>query len=207
MATDLDAQIGEIDRGRIQVAFAPPSQELARAMRAGGKVQFSTVRDVVPGSVLLIPASYEQALGPMLIVVPPEGLSTVAADPSAAASAEIDRQLGRRASRGLGMSAYLESAAALIDGVKITRRDVIRFVANKLGGAHYDTRRGGRPVEQRFVLLDKVSANYLPSIGPEANGAYVELLSIAEALQQSTDAARFVAAFERAERQAKAQDS
>lgn len=41
----------------------------------------------------------------------------------------------------LGLSDYLESTCIYLDGIKVSRRHLVKYVANKLGGIHYDTGR------------------------------------------------------------------
>ncbi len=87
----------------------------------------------------------------------------------------------------LVLSRFLDSACVLLDDTLVRRRHLIKYVANKLGGVHFDTTRNpGRGTNQQEVLgfaaLDEVreqfSVRQLPSV-------YFELLSIGQALLQS----------------------
>jgi hypothetical protein len=191
-ATDLEALLGDVDRSLIQLAFAPANRGVADAMRRGGKIEIKTPAYVHPGSLLAMLVHHEQDDGgPVLAAIPPEYIkSKIAAEPDQMVVDEIRSRIGKRVARGLPLSAYLRSTAALIVGERITRQDVIQYVANKLGGAHYDTSRD-KKADARYKLLDKRPATYVPQNGVPAPYVYAELLSIIEALVESGDAARF----------------
>ena len=69
-------------------------------------------------------------------------------------------------------------------GKHFSRRQVVKYVANKLGGAHYDTRRGHRTDDAAFLPLDKVEAEVMLLDKP---AIYFELLSIGQAVGTSAD--------------------
>ena len=69
-------------------------------------------------------------------------------------------------------------------GKRLSRSQVVKYVANKLGGAHYDTRRGHRKDDAAFSLLDKVEAQVMLLEKP---AIYFELLSIGQAIGASHD--------------------
>jgi hypothetical protein len=69
-------------------------------------------------------------------------------------------------------------------GKRFSRTQVVKYVANKLGGAHYDTRRGHRKDDAAFLLLDKVEAQVMLLDKP---AIYFELLSIGQAIGASHD--------------------
>lgn len=50
------------------------------------------------------------------------------------------------------LSRYLSSSCMVVDGLAVTRIQLIKYVANKLGGVHYDTKR--KPDEKIFRMLD-----------------------------------------------------
>jgi hypothetical protein len=78
----------------------------------------------------------------------------------------------------------MEAPAVCVRGKLIARRAVVKYVANKLGGAHIDPRRTGP-----YAVLE--SAVDVTLLGKPA--VYFELLSIGQALANSEDAERFVA--------------
>ena len=82
----------------------------------------------------------------------------------------------------LPLDKYLKSPCFIIRGVEINRVELIKYVANKLGGTHIDfNRKVNKPLEQKFLLLDslhnyeKVDQNIIPyeilSIGQSIVGS------------------------------------
>lgn len=79
----------------------------------------------------------------------------------------------------------------MIVGTEVNRREVIQYVAHKLGGAHFDPGRS-RKGDDRLEVLDRLAQTQLEIAGKRPiNAVYVELLSIAESLAESGDASRF----------------
>ena len=61
----------------------------------------------------------------------------------------------------LWLAEYLDSACMIVQGVRITRKEVIQYVSNKLGGAHYDPERdASKKLEEKYSLLDKFPQNH-----------------------------------------------
>jgi hypothetical protein len=85
--------------------------------------------------------------------------------------------------RQFKLSEFLASAAVVVDGVPVNRRNVIQYVANKLGGAHFDVSR--KEDEEAYGLLDRVINTFEVA---ERRSVYFELLSIGQALAGSGDA-------------------
>jgi hypothetical protein len=82
---------------------------------------------------------------------------------------------------------YLASCGIIYRGQGVTRLQVVVYVSNRLGGAHYDPERQSAR-GQAFVLLDEASnlpVNHLTSI-------YNELWAIGQDLARSGDARRFL---------------
>lgn len=78
----------------------------------------------------------------------------------------------------LTLDNYLKSPCMIIQGTDINRVELIKYVANKLGGTHIDfQRKVNKPLEQKFMVLDslhnyeQVDKNIIPyqllSIGQE----------------------------------------
>jgi hypothetical protein len=188
-ATDLDAMLGSVDRSVVELAFAPPAPTVAGLMTEGGDLHVVTPASVGPSLLILIPG-LDAGLGTIFAAVPYSKLSYITADPSEEARREFRERLGQRVERSLTVSEYLRSPAAWVNGVLVTRQDVIGYVTNKRGGAHFDPKRD-RKNDARLALLDKTLARYAPTGAPEAPYAFAELLSIAEFLAASPDATRF----------------
>jgi hypothetical protein len=202
-ATSLDALLGTIDRRLVKLAFAPAGYAVSAALSIGR----TKIRMFVPGdpppkdSVVVSIQRADFMLGQVIIVVPLELQNLAAADPDEAVKEEINRCQGDRVVRGMTLPAFLASPAALILDQPVTRRDIIHFVADKDGGAHIDPTRN-RKSDERLKLLDGDQGIYSPTSGTAAALPYIELLSIAEALAESSDAARFRDEFASVERTA-----
>ena len=198
-ATDLDAALGTIDRRLIGLACAPPGWTVSRIMVAGGQMQLA-VGNLEKGSVVGLMPGYDAGLGPIFFAIPPADVTLLAAVDGEAAVRQVAAGMGRRVARGIGLTAYLRSPAVLFSQDAVTRQDVILYVANKLGGAHFDPKRQGE-IGRRLAVLDSNLATYHPTGRPAATFAYAELLSAAEALAESGDAARFRNAFGKFQRE------
>jgi hypothetical protein len=81
------------------------------------------------------------------------------------------------------VSKWLTSRCMTLDGVGVTHRDVIQFVANKLGGVHFDTSRNLKKSPAQAVLD---SARRHLRLGDQ-DAVYAELTSIAQQLLESPD--------------------
>ncbi|HEV7886185.1 MAG TPA: hypothetical protein VGO92_01415 [Acidimicrobiales bacterium] len=81
------------------------------------------------------------------------------------------------------LSNWLSSACMKAGGVSVTRREVVLFVANKLGGVHFDARRD--PAKHPgCVALDEARATYSVT---DLDAAYAELVAIAQQLVSSNE--------------------
>jgi hypothetical protein len=92
-------------------------------------------------------------------------------------------------SASLGLRAFIEAPSVIIKGKKIPRRVVIKYVSNKLGGAHHDAKRGKTEEELIFSLLD--GAQQIRLLNKPA--IYFELLSAGQALVGSADINKLIA--------------
>jgi hypothetical protein len=98
--------------------------------------------------------------------------------------------ISERAAKGPGpprrkyrLSEFLASPAVVVDGVLVNRRNVIQYIANKRGGAHFDMSR--KKDEEAYRLLDKVMNAFQVA---EHRSVFFELLAIGQAVAQSPDA-------------------
>jgi hypothetical protein len=78
------------------------------------------------------------------------------------------------------LTKFVTGCALVINGKRIKREEVIKYVANKLGGAHYDERRS----ESAFAALDN-AAGLIDFLGK--NAVYFELLSIGQLVAKAPD--------------------
>lgn len=99
------------------------------------------------------------------------------------------------------LSEFIESDAIYTDGIIVIRRQLIKYVAHKKGGAHYDSRR--KKDDQAYVALDNVMSRF--TFGGDAihngteggkNAVYLELLSIGQQVVKSPDTKRFLSVAE-----------
>lgn len=117
--------------------------------------------------------------------------------PKAEADAEGYEQITRRISallkpgveREFTLTKFCNSAAVISGTAGISRLGIVRYVANKLGGVHWDNRRGAwsEPVGSRHRLLDEghLVVGRLPA-------ALYELLSISQCIARSDDTSRLI---------------
>jgi len=84
---------------------------------------------------------------------------------------------------------YVEAPCIVVSGTLITRRILIQYIANKLGGAHLDQKR--LKGEREFILLDRIHKDAkLVFAGKPL--IYYELLSIGQSLSESSDIETFL---------------
>jgi hypothetical protein len=191
--SDFWAALGETTRKYIQYATAPPGVTVAHSLIAGGQLHMTVLQKAAEGAAMGMAPGYSQAFGLLVAVIPPEDFNGISAEKAVAEHI----QPGRRRVVGLPVSKFLASPFALILGREITRREVIQYVAHKLGGAHFDPGRA-RKGDDRLELLDRLANTRLEVRAQRPiNAVYVELLSIAEWLAESNDAARFRDVFRR----------
>lgn len=74
--------------------------------------------------------------------------------------------------------------------VRVTRQQIIQYVANKLGGAHLDFERKDPRTRPAFEALDRVFAAPVQVAGKDA--VYYEILSIGQALARSPSTTKFL---------------
>lgn len=82
-----------------------------------------------------------------------------------------------------------ETLGREIKGKLVPRRIVIKFVSNKLGGAHHDAKRGRTEEVRLFSRLDSMQQVRLL----DKPAVYFELLSAGQALVRSDDINKLIA--------------
>jgi hypothetical protein len=88
------------------------------------------------------------------------------------------------------LSEYLKSICMVVRGIKIGRRQLIKYVANKLGGTHIDFQRDPSSEEgQQYIALDSIPNNI--EVG-EKRALYLELLSIGQCIANAADTIKFI---------------
>jgi hypothetical protein len=103
-----------------------------------------------------------------------------------AIQARYEAQKGRTERVPRTLSRYINDACMITEGTKVTRHLLILYVANKLGGAHFDTRRERDNPQKRkvFEALDKLLGTVSLS---DKEAIYHELMAIGQAFDQSPD--------------------
>jgi hypothetical protein len=91
------------------------------------------------------------------------------------------------------LSQYLASACAYVYGTSITRRDLIKYMANVKGGVHLASNSHARKRERE--LIARVGALEGRVNHHSKDGLYVELLSIGQSLGKSPDCEALIADF------------
>lgn len=86
------------------------------------------------------------------------------------------------------MTEYLRSVSFIVKGSRISRREVIKYVANKLGGTHFDISRN-RKGDDTFILLDQIRKTYTIAERPAVN---LELLAIGQSVVKAPDTKIFL---------------
>lgn len=91
---------------------------------------------------------------------------------------------------------FIAATSIYVEHTRISRQDLIQYVANKLGGVHLDFSRKNKLAKKHQILdrnIDRLKIQvegYPPLIGK--NTVYFELLSIGQLLARSTDIKRFL---------------
>jgi len=88
----------------------------------------------------------------------------------------------------LGITKFAESNCIIINGTPIKRRELIKYIANKKGGTHIDSKRNENDKEdEKFILLDSLTFTTA-----NKDSIYFELLSIGQCLAKSKDTDKFI---------------
>lgn len=94
--------------------------------------------------------------------------------------------------RKMALKRFLEGAIIIVKGTRIDRRELILYVSNKLGGAHFDARRrDSNPLEKKFRLLDTLREEEM--VVADKDAIYLSLLSIGQNVAEAEDVGKFLA--------------
>jgi hypothetical protein len=88
----------------------------------------------------------------------------------------------------MGLSRFMDGICLILRGERISRRLLITYVANKLGGVHLDVRRD--PGRDRALLELDMAHNVVVLEGCRA--VYAELVTVGQCLVSSPDVDRFL---------------
>jgi hypothetical protein len=107
-----------------------------------------------------------------------------------------DEQIRARYQRGLqmrkmGLTRFLNGTCLVLNGRSVSRRNVIQYVANRVGGVHFDVTRDrlGPEVEAQFVAMDRAMETFNVA---DKRCVYFELLAIGQILVASPDVAELL---------------
>jgi hypothetical protein len=91
----------------------------------------------------------------------------------------------------LSIDSFLSQISFVYEKARINKREVIKYVANKLGGAHYDSKRvkinsteGLSKEEEKFPLLDAISEQMKIL---DRNPIFLEMIGIGQRVINSSD--------------------
>jgi hypothetical protein len=88
------------------------------------------------------------------------------------------------------LSEYLASPCFITNGISISRRELIQYVANKLGGTHLDQKRNpGKEVDIKYSILDSIRKSIKIA---DKDAIYFELLSIGQCIASANDIEIFI---------------
>jgi hypothetical protein len=100
--------------------------------------------------------------------------------------------------RLVGLREFATATALVVNGTPVNRRTLINYVANKLGGAHFDPSRMNGKYGAIYKLLDEANRRKFGLaidgvVGKEKPIIYFELLSISQVLVRSPDVQMLIA--------------
>lgn len=87
------------------------------------------------------------------------------------------------------LSEYLSSSSGIANSKHITRKDIIKYVANVLGGVHINSKQR----KQEAKLVARVEKFHKKIQLQKSDGLLIELTAIAQAIGQSADCSRLIA--------------
>jgi len=168
--------------------------ELGRAWRSvgmPGKLQVSAVdlRNVI-GDRVLTSIDFAHAGGGSYGGFRIAGLHKTSSPAPETWGSEMHRKPPGFPVRKFALTEFVESPCLIVAGTEITRGELVKYVANKLGGAHTDLRRDeSKEFDRKCQLLD---THRITTRIVEKNSVYYELLSIGQALVNSHDVQTFM---------------
>ena len=84
---------------------------------------------------------------------------------------------------------FCKAIAFIIDGTQITKDELIKYVCNKLGGVHYDTKRNDKFLDKKYKLLDGINKSMaVQSLNP----VYSSIQGIGQDIVNSPDLEEFL---------------
>lgn len=185
-APDLDTALAGVKRGHVAFSMAP---SLPGVNEIKGETSYLMRNPpwIKGGDLLVvIPPTHRNFI--LNMVIPHSEVASIS--DHEAYIRDITAKLNPEASRTYWLNKYLESAAAVVDrGTVVSRQDIIKYAANRLGGVHYG--KSDKVMSKRIQeLLDPQYARL-----DDTPVVFLELTNICRAIVDSTDAFRLRHAF------------
>jgi hypothetical protein len=192
-ATSFDVYVQGIDRRWLVWGFAPPQSRILHE-EDDAKALFKVTREIPAGSRLEIVPGYADGGGPLLIQIPPGEYDSEVDGAMAPPNLNAFDSLGSASAyQTWTVDDFLKSPAASLDGVTASRADIIKYCANRLGGAHGSGRKGNPAKAAVWAKLDQLYV-LLPT---ELHAIWTELISIGRFVVNSPDVDRLRESFRR----------
>ena len=189
-----DISEASLRRGSVTLRRLLIDDELLRAWKAVGFKEGFTLKAPRADTLLESPESgsiHVIISGGGMLEGMTMGLATINAGRRA-----IKVMNGNPMEHSFRLKEFMSSTSIYVERTKISRHEIINYVANKLGGAHTDfTRGGGKGLKQS--ILDRNVGKFrfggqIPSKFEGVNAVYFELLFIGQLVALSEDAGRFL---------------
>lgn len=191
-ATSFDIYVQGIERRWIMWGFAPPQSRILSPENS--KLQYKITRTLPAGSQIAVVIGYEEGGGPLVVQVPSGEHDPEAQGPIVQPNIVAFDSLGPNSVyQTWTVDNFLRSTAALLEGTLVTRAEIVKYCANRLGGAHGGGRPGNPARAAMWAQLDQLYA-LLPT---ELHAIWTELISIGRFVANSPDVDRLRETFRR----------
>ncbi|MDA3838452.1 MAG: hypothetical protein PF574_05670 [Candidatus Delongbacteria bacterium] len=84
---------------------------------------------------------------------------------------------------------FCKTIAFIIKGIEITKDELIKYVCNKMGGVHYDTKRSDKYLDKKYKLLDGIFKSVAVQ---SSNPIYSSIQGIGQDIVNSPDLDKFL---------------
>lgn len=193
-ATSFDIYVQGIERRWIMWGFAPPQSRILSPQNSKVQLQYKITRTLPVGSRLAVVIGYEEGGGPLVIQVPPDEYDPETEEPIVQPNIAAFDSLGTDSVyQTWTVDNFLRSTAALLEGTSVPRAEIIKYCANRLGGAHGGGRPGSPARAAMWAKLDLLYA-LLPT---DLHAIWTELISIGRFVANSPDVDRLRETFRR----------
>lgn len=189
MGHDLDEVIGDVPIKYVQIAFPTPNERVK--IRHNGNVKIVFTPPPSKGDLMITGEAYTAYNGVFYMVIPKNEVQGDISPQDNVAALTIKHSYPSP----VKLSEYLKSSGAIINSKKIKRSEIIDFIVNAMGGAHYDPQsRNNKKVARALLKPMHVSWS-----GDQTtiHAPWIEFLSIGLSIAYSADARRFREEFQK----------